>query len=89
MKFSNIEEYSKHVDKIISDNVNNMLNIDKFNEVFELTLKEINKENIEITQKEFENICQISSAIVKGMSKHIIYATLESINQINSTRPDH
>lgn len=84
MEFKNFEQYERHVDKIISDNLNKMLGEPQITGAIELISKELEIDNNpNFTKQEFEKIALISTAIVKCLSKHIVYATLESLHQIN------
>lgn len=78
-------QFEKEIDTIISNNINKMLSEENFKEIFQLVADNLPSE-MTITQNEFDNICQISAAVSKGVSKHIVYATLDSLHQINELR---
>lgn len=88
MQYESLEQYTQHVDKIISDNINNCLSEEKLNEIVEITAKLVNESHLQLTNEQFEAITQISLAISKAVSKSIVYATIESLHEINENLPD-
>lgn len=88
MQYESLEQYTQHVDKIISDNINNCLSEEKLNEIVEITTKLVNESHLQLTNEQFEAITQISLAISKAVSKSIVYATIESLHEINESLPD-
>ena len=90
MKFNTQEELTQKVDEIISHSVNHFLDEQRIREVFEKVGDAVTADKqFSISPIEFEKICQVSAAVVKGMAKHIVYATLESIHEINNAMEDN
>lgn len=88
MQYKSFEEYRKHVDNIISDNINKFLSDDKLNEIVEITTTIANENHLQLTNEQYEAIIQISLIVSKAVAKHTVYATIESLHDINETLPD-
>lgn len=89
MKNNSVNDFSDSVDKIISENIEQAISESNIREIFELIASDLNSNNpANISQEEFEKIAQISAAIGKGIAKHTVYATLESLHQINQLSAD-
>lgn len=88
MEFESLERYEKHVDKIISDILNDFIDDNRMKEIYEGVADALNESNTRVTQDDFKMIVQVSGLVTKAMSKSIVYATIESLHKINESLPN-
>lgn len=77
------------VDSIISKNLNDYIDDDRLRETCQAVAEALNSGDAAVSQDEFEKIFQVSSLVVKALSKPIVYAAIESLHEINDSLLSH